>query len=193
LLRTPAGWEITATLDYGNTHLDIIERCRQADRQAQFQLYQLYAKSMYNLCLRLLNSEPDAEDLLQQSFVDVFSKLDSFRQEASIGAWIRRIVVNNCINFLQKRKLTLENLDDQLQQLPETEASSLQLDVDSIHQAIQKLPEGCRVVLCLYLLEGYDHQEIAQILHIAESTSKSQYSRARKMLRELLKGKQLLQ
>jgi RNA polymerase sigma-70 factor (ECF subfamily) len=181
-------------LDYGNTHLEIIERCRQADRQAQFQLYQLYARRMYNLCLRLLNSEPDAEDLLQQSFVDVFSKLDSFRQEASIGAWIRRIVVNNCINFLQKRKLNFENLDDHLQQqLPEPETEPLQLDVDSIRQAIQQLPDGCRVVLSLYLMEGYDHQEIAQILHITESTSKSQYSRARKMLRDLLKGRELLQ
>ena len=89
-------------LDYGSTHRDIVEKCMKGDRKAQFDLYRLYSQAMYNICLRMLNDDLDAEDLLQQSFVDVFTKMSNFRYESSIGAWIKRIVVNNCINFLKK-------------------------------------------------------------------------------------------
>ena len=148
---------------------------------------------MYNICLRMLNDQEDAEDLLQQSFIDVFMKLDSFRFESSIGAWIKRIVVNNCINFLKKRRLTIQSLDDErtggFSEDPDDDLHESHLSVQEVKKAIAKLPDGYRVVFTLYMFEGYDHKEIAGILNITEATSKSQYSRAKKKLRELLDGR----
>jgi len=143
---------------------------------------------MYNICLRMLRHDLDAEDVLQTSFMDVFAKLHSFRYDASIGSWIKRIVVNNCINFLKKRRLDLEELKDNHQPIvEEKEDPDLPYNVQQIQRAIYQLPDGYRVVFNLYLMEGYDHQEIGKILGVSEATSKSQYSRAKKKLREFLK------
>lgn len=128
----------------------------------------------------------DAEDLLQNSFVDVFTKLHSFQFRSSIGAWIKRIVVNNCINFLKKKRLYFEEIDDRITIAAEEEATEVPLSVDAIKQALFQLPDGYRVVFSLYLIEGYDHQEIADILDISVATSKSQFSRAKKKVRSLL-------
>jgi len=131
----------------------------------------------------------DAEDLLQNSFVDVFTKLDSFKQESSVGAWIKRVVINNCINFLKKRRLQLEEFQDHYTDtLADTreEVPDNSLNVHNINTALQELPDGYRVVFTLYLFEGYDHREIAEILNISEATSKSQYSRAKKKLKGIL-------
>ena len=100
------------SLDYGSTHREIVEKCKQGNRQAQFELYRLYSQAMYNICLRMLKNEMDAEDLLQNSFVDVFTKLHTFKYQSTVGAWIKRIVVNNCINYLKKRRLQIEELKD---------------------------------------------------------------------------------
>jgi RNA polymerase sigma-70 factor (ECF subfamily) len=179
-------------LDYGSTHRDIIEDCKLGNRRAQFDLYRLYSQAMYNICLRMVNDDMDAEDLLQQSFVDVFTKMDTFRYESSIGAWIKRIVVNNCINFLKKRRLNLESLDDRFHHVPEDgPVEEVKLNVGTINQAMKELPDGYRVVFSLYMFEGYDHKEIGDILNITEATSKSQFSRAKKKLKELLDGKPL--
>lgn len=176
-------------LDYGSTHRDIIEQCKSGDRQAQFELYRLYSRAMYNVCLRMVKSEMEAEDLLQNSFVDVFTKLHTFRYQSSIGAWIKRIVVNNCINFLKKRRLEIEELKDchggTLAEGPE-EKTDYPLSVEAVKQAMEYLPDGYRVVFSLYMFEGYDHKEIADILGITEATSKSQYSRAKRKLKEVL-------
>lgn len=148
---------------------------------------------MYNICLRMLNDQKDAEDLLQQSFIDVFTKLDSFRFESSIGAWIKRIVVNNCINFLKKRRLNIQSLEDErvvgFAENPDNDVHDNQLSVQEVKKALAQLPDGYRVVFTLYMFEGYDHKEIADILNITEATSKSQYSRAKQKLREMLNNK----
>ncbi len=182
-------------MDYAQKHKDLIERCKQGDRRAQRQLYQQYARAMYNVCLRMLRHEHDAEDLLQQSFMDAFSKLPSFRYESSFGAWLKRIVVNNCINFLKRKKLQLVLLDEaaQNQLADSTERQSqddenIPLDVQRIHEAMMQLPDGYRLVFSLYLIEGYDHREIADILGITEATSKSQYHRAKRKIKELLRA-----
>lgn len=141
---------------------------------------------MYNTCLRMVRNEADAEDLLQNSFVDVFGRLDTFRFQASIGAWIKRIVINNCLNFLKKRKIQLEELNERIADQAELEEVEMEYDIEKVKRAIQQLPDGYRIVLSLYLLEGYDHKEIGQVLGISEATSKSQYSRAKKRLREIL-------
>lgn len=145
---------------------------------------------MYNICLRMVNNDMDAEDILQMSFVDVFTKLDTFRFESTIGAWIKRIVINNCINHIKRKKLRFENLDDGYKELeddqPEPDHGPTAYEIGRVRDAIEKLPDGYRVVFTLYTLEGYDHQEIAEILDITEATSKSQYSRARKKLKTMI-------
>jgi len=147
---------------------------------------------MYNICLRMTANEMDAEDVLQMSFVDVFTKMDSFRFESTIGAWIKRIVINNCINHIKRRKLRFEALTEGYNDL-EDDNASFDADIDprevqKVMDAISQLPDGYRVVFTLYTMEGYDHQEIADILQISEATSKSQYSRARKKLRQMITG-----
>jgi RNA polymerase sigma factor (sigma-70 family) len=174
-----------------NQHFDIVEACKRGDRKAQFELYKLYSKAMYNICLRMLGSVENAEDALQNSFVDVFSKLDSFRFESTIGAWIKRIVINNCINHIKKRKLDFAELNDNLHHIPEDGMDNVPsevLKVELIQKAIMQLPEGYRVVFTLYAMEGYDHEEIGEILGVTEATSKSQYSRAKAKLRDILQS-----
>ena len=172
-------------------HFDIVEACKRGDRKAQFELYKLYSKAMYNICLRMLGTVENAEDALQNSFVDVFSKLDSFRFESSIGAWIKRIVINNCINHIKKRKLDFAELNDNLHHIPQDGMDNVPnevLKVELIQKAIMQLPEGYRVVFTLYAMEGYDHEEIGEILGVTEATSKSQYSRAKAKLRDILQS-----
>jgi len=175
-------------MKHSDTHRKLVEACKRHDRQAQFKLYGLYSKAMYNICLRMLNNVGEAEDILQNSFIDVFSKLDSFRYKSSIGAWIKRIVVNNCINHLKKRRIELVPLKQYEKATDEEqpEVAYSHLNVEKIKTAVQKLPDGYRVVLTLYLFEGYDHAEIAEIMNISVSTSKSQYNRAKKRLRGLM-------
>ena len=180
------------TVAYQEIHKELIELSKAGNAKAQYQLYQLYAKAMFNICMRMLNNREEAEDMLQESFTEVFSKLDSFRYESAFGAWIKRIVINKCINFLKKRKAELV-LSEDMGKYDSKDQSNVEniedvaLNVQKIKQAIELLPEGYRVIFSLYMLEGYDHSEIAQILDISESTSKSQYMRARLKIKELLK------
>jgi len=128
----------------------------------------------------------DAEDILQNSFVDIFTKINSFKFQSSIGAWIKRIVINNCINFLKKKRLYFEEIDDRVGNIEEHSAIEPKMSIESIKRAMIQLPDGYRVVFSLYLMEGYDHQEIADVLNISVATSKSQFSRAKKKMRELM-------
>jgi RNA polymerase sigma-70 factor (ECF subfamily) len=137
----------------------------------------------------MLGSEHEGEDVLQEAFIDVFSKLGSFREESSLGAWIKRIVINHCLNVFKRRKIRYEEMSDHVGEMPDEQYVEDQdngFEVKKVKEAIMKLPDGYRQVLTLYLLEGYDHGEIASILGIAETGSKSQYSRAKSKLRELL-------
>lgn len=166
-----------------------MEACRTGTRSAQFELYSLYSRAMYNTALRMVGQPGDAEDLLQNAFTEVFMKIDSFRGESTIGAWIKRIVVNKCINFLKVRRIQFAELsaghgEPVVDEAPEE--SVPKATVERIHRAINELPDGYRIVFSLYVLEGYDHEEISQILGISEQTSKSQFSRAKAKLREVL-------
>ncbi len=137
----------------------------------------------------MLGQEADAEDALQESFIDIFRRLDSFRGESSLGAWIKRIVINHCLNVYKKRRIIFEEIDDSASWADESEKDDhehITYEVAKVKNAIMKLPDGYRQVLTLYLIEGYDHSEIADILGIQETGSKSQYSRAKARLRELL-------
>lgn len=144
---------------------------------------------MYNVCLRILNHEAEAEDVLQEAFLKAFQNIHRFKGESTVGAWLKRIVVNTALNQLRRRKIDWVSLEEHPVEPPENTAATeenLPFSVPEIRAAIRELPDGYRVVFSLYLLEGYDHQEIASILDISESTSKSQYNRAKKRLRQLL-------
>jgi len=176
---------------YNDIQKTIIEACKQGDERHKYQLYKLYSKAMFNICYRMMNNREEAEDMLQEAFTQAFVKLDSYRYESGFGAWLKRIVINTCINAKNKRKVELTLLDemnriDQPEQDDNNEEEIL-LTVAGITKAMEKLPEGGRIIFSLYLLEGYDHSEISQILNITESTSKSQYMRAKRRIAEILK------
>ena len=142
---------------------------------------------MYNLCLRMVSNKSEAEDLLQEAFVKMFRELPSFRFQSTLGAWLRRIVVNQCLNHIRKQKPVFVEFEDKdLADATAPEFSFDDITADEIHQAIIRLPEGARVVCVLHLLEGYRHSDIAEMLGISESTSKSQYRRAVSLLQESL-------
>jgi len=156
---------------------------------AQYQLYSLYSKAMYNICYRMTNQQQEAEDMLQESFSYAFSKLGSFRFESSFGAWLKRIVVNTCINHIKKRKVDLVYTEHNNDPIPDNDLvdyEEIRFKTESVMKAMEQLPEGYRVVFSLYLLEGYDHKEISEILGISESTSKSQFLRAKLKIKEIL-------
>lgn len=176
-----------------NIHQPLIDACREGSREAQYQLYKLYSRAMLNIAWRIVNSQADAEDILQESFLSAFRNIQSYKGEASFGAWLKRIVVNKAINHIRKRKIELTSAEigeiDVADEAPaaENDADTL-LSVERVKRAIGKLPDGFRLVLSLYLLEGYDHREIGEILGISESTSKSQFNRAKSRLREIVKS-----
>ena len=178
------------TTVYQDIHKEIIELCKAGNSRAQQQLYQLYAKAMFNICYRMMNRREEAEDMLQESFTEAFVKLTTFRYESSFGSWLKRIVINKCINELKRRKAELvltENMPDNNPDSDDNDFETAKLKVNDVMKAMEQLPEGYRIIFSLYLLEGYDHTEIAQIMGITESTSKSQFSRAKQKLKEILK------
>jgi len=171
-------------------HRKIVEESKAGNRLAQYQLYELYSKAMFNICYRMMNGREEAEDALQEAFITIFGRLDSFRFESTIGAWIKRIVVNHCINKLKKRNVELV-FQEEIRDAEDTSDSGpdegeLEMNVQKVKTAMETLPDGYRVIFSLYLLEGYDHKEISEILNISESTSKTQYMRARKKVKEQL-------
>ncbi|MDJ1499298.1 RNA polymerase sigma factor [Xanthocytophaga agilis] len=170
-------------------HQPIIERCRLGDRKAQYEVYKLYSKAMFNVAIRITNNYAEAEDALQEAFLNAFQHITNFKGDSTFGSWLKKIVINQALAVLRKRRVQWSSIEEH--DFEETNDSEdeeeMNFQIDTIRNAIQLLPEGYRVVLSLYLLEGYDHQEIAEILNISESTSKSQYSRAKQKLMQLIK------
>jgi len=160
-------------------HGDLIEKCLVGDRDAYYRLYQLYSRSMYNVGFRIVRDEEEAEDVLQEAFISAFRNLKRYRGDSTFGAWLKRIVVNKAINSVKKRKMDRFPEDGHLEIKEEDtdEFVDYPFTVEKVKNAISELPDGYRMVLSLYLLEGYDHGEIAEILGISESTSKSQFNR----------------
>ena len=175
---------------YIDKHVALVNDCRAGNRKAQFELYKLYASAMYNVALRIVNNDAEAEDVLQEAFLDAFNRIADFRQETTFGLWLKQIVINRSINYLRKRKAEFVGLDDvEIADEAPTDFEETHLKVEAIKSAIAELPDGYRVVLTLYLFEGYDHEEIAHILKITENTSRSQYMRAKRKLNSLLETK----
>jgi RNA polymerase sigma factor (sigma-70 family) len=171
-------------------HAHLIDACKTGNRKSQFEIYKLYARAMYNVSLRIVNKEDDAEDILQEAFLDAFTRLDTFRGETTFGLWLKQIVINKSINQLRKRKAEFVSIDGvDIADVVDNTEEDLQYKVNEIKEALTRLPDGYRVVLTLYLFEGYDHEEIAHILKISEATSRSQYMRAKLKLNGLLEKK----
>ncbi len=174
-----------------NIHQELIDKCRDNDRVAQYRIYQLYNKAMFNTALRILGNREEAEDILQDAFVSAFRNLDRYREDAPFGAWLKRIVVNKSISRTKQRKETQLLSESESEFYFEwNEDDGPDLNLELVKRAIAELPTGFKTVLTMYLLEGFDHKEIAEVLEITESTSKSQYNRAKKKLRDIL-GKAL--
>ena len=171
-------------------HRDLVELCKKGDRVAQYRLYKLYSQAMYNICLRMISDEQEAQDLLQESFIKAFNKLKSFRGDCTFGVWLKRIVINQCISFLRKKKPVMVVMkDDEMGEMPEEEITESEIPPELVNNSILELPEKARVIFNLFCLEGYRHKEIAEMLGITESTSKTQYHRARLMLQQKVKEK----
>ena len=178
---------------YTDQHFDLVVECKKGSRKAQYDLYRLYSKAMFNVALRILNDADEAADVLQEAFIDAFARVADFRQETTFGLWMKQIVINKSISQLRKRKKNMVSIDDvDVEEIAEAECpdtEELEMQVQQVRTAIQELPDGYRVVLSLYLLEGYDHEEISHILKISENTSRTQYMRARRKVVEILKYK----
>ncbi|MEI7895680.1 MAG: sigma-70 family RNA polymerase sigma factor [bacterium] len=174
---------------YINIHQDLIDACRTGDRNAQFRIYKLYYKAMYNTSLRIVNNTAEAEDVMQESFLDAFRRLNSYTGEGSFGAWLKRIVINRSLDYLRKAK-EMVSFDDVEYEIADTREGNteeeIQYQLAEVTKAISQLPDNYRVVLSLFLLEGYDHEEIAQILNITNQLSRTRYSRARQKLLGML-------
>ncbi|MBX2828429.1 MAG: RNA polymerase sigma factor [Flavobacteriaceae bacterium] len=153
----------------------------------QYKLYSLYVDAMFNVSIRIVKVKEDAEDIVQDSFVSAFKNLDSFKYQSTFGSWLKRIVVNKSINYLRVKRVPLVALEEQEYWISEPEEiEDSKLDVHRIRKGIDALPQGYQTIINLYLIEGYDHVEIGEILEISVSTSKSQYHRAKKKLIELI-------
>jgi RNA polymerase sigma factor (sigma-70 family) len=170
---------------------ELVERCKRGDPQSFQQLYRQYSKAMYNTSLRIVNNTADAEDVLQESFLDAFRSLHDFHYRSTFGAWLKKIVINKSINILRKRKNDFVDMEStELQAVTDdnpVNEEEIQYKVEEIKRMITRLPDGYRAVLSLYLLEGYDHEEISQILNISHNTVRTQYVRAKQKLLTIIK------
>ncbi|MDA3779389.1 MAG: sigma-70 family RNA polymerase sigma factor [Bacteroidales bacterium] len=184
------------TETYNNIHQDIINKCKIGDQKAQFQLYKLYYKSMYNTSLRIVNNNQLAEDIMQESFLKAFEKISNYIGKVSFGAWLKKIVINKSLDEIKIQKIKTDTIDDNLSnkiyEKVNTQDFNYELKAEQIKSAMELLPDGYRIVLSLNLIEGYDHNEISHILKITSSTSRSQCTRAKKKLIAILKPKLLL-
>jgi len=170
---------------------ELVERCKRGDPQSFQQLYRQYSKAMYNTSLRIVNNTADAEDVLQESFLDAFRSLHDFHYRSTFGAWLKKIVINKSINILRKRRNDFVDMEStELQAVTDDEPENeeeMQYKAEEVKRMITRLPDGYRTVLSLYLLEGYDHEEISQILNISHNTVRTQYVRAKQKLLTIIK------
>lgn len=169
-------------------NLHRVERAKKGDKKAQMELYTAYSAAMFNTGLRILNDRMEAEDAMHDAFLKAFTKLNDISGQVSFGAWLKRIVINTCLDKLKKQKPDLFNDGEQIVDDPEdkVDLGEMDLEVRRVRTAIDSLPAGYRNIVNLHLIEGFDHEEIAQILGISSSTSRSQYSRAKQVLRKNL-------
>ena len=172
-----------------NLQSHLIEKCKNNEAKAQMQLYDLYCNAMYNTACNYIKDDVIAQDVMQEAFIKAFKKMETFSGEASFGSWLKRIVINQSLDWLKKQKLDTVSIEEQVISIVEDDHWEVDSNtsINEIYKCIEALPMKCKNVVKLYLLEGYDHQEVAQILQITEVSSRSQLSRGKTRLKELLK------
>ena len=171
--------------------IDIIEKCKQNDRKAQLQLYNQYCDGMFVVAKRFVKDSFEAEDIVQEAFIKAFMKLHQYKAEVTFGAWLKRIVINKSIDLLKSKKQELLELDEVHMKVVDTDYEDEWLvddaiTIDEVKDAINRLPDKYKFVVMMFLIEGYDHQEIAEVLNISETASRTQLSRGKTKLKELL-------
>jgi RNA polymerase sigma-70 factor (ECF subfamily) len=171
--------------------IDLVERCKANDRRAQLKLYKQYCDGMFCVAVRFLKNADDAEDVLQESFIKAFQKIHQYRGEVTFGAWLKRIVINNCLDAIKSKKEKYVELHENTLHVVENDDWIIadSISINEVKAAMDQLPEKYRVVVQLYLLEGYDHSEISQILKLEETTCRTRLLRGKGQLKELLKDK----
>lgn len=177
---------------FTDKHFDLVAQCRQGNKAAHFELYKLYSKSMYNVAFRIVNDTDEANDVLQEAFLDAFGRIKDFRQETTFGAWMKQIVIHRAINFLRKRKAEFVDLETHVEHLADEEEpdkEEIEYKIERVKEAMLLLPEASRIIISLFLLEGYDHEEIGQVLGISINSSRTQFLRAKRKLIDILKQK----
>ncbi|WP_430905896.1 RNA polymerase sigma factor [Maribacter sp. 2-571] len=169
--------------------IDLVARCKQNDRKAQLKLYRQYCDGMFIVAMRFLKNENDAEDVLQEAFIKAFSKIDQYKGEVSFGAWLKRIVVNGSIDFLKSKKEQTVPMEEHFAVVGDEDDWSVSDSVtaEMARKAIARLPDTYRFVTQLFLVEGYDHSEISEILGISGSACRTRLLRGKEQLRLLLK------
>lgn len=170
------------------TDEQLVKECVSGSSVAQKKFYDLFAKKMMGVCLRYTNDYEEAQDVLQDGFIKIFNKLPDFESKGSLEGWVRRIMVNTALDAYRKAKKHQKNVDvDTVDYLLDSNDFIVEsINAEDLLKVIRSIPEGYRVVFNLFAIEGYSHKEIADRLGVTESTSKSQYSRAKKMLRKML-------
>ena len=170
---------------------NVVEKCKANDRAAQLQLYRKYCDGMFVVANRFVKNADDAEDVLQESFIKAFQKIHQYKGEVTFGAWLKRIVVNKSIDFLKskKDKVSIDEQDMQVVAEDDNWNVSAVISIDEVRLAIDQLQEKYKYVVLMFLVEGYDHQEIAEVLNISSSACRTRLSRGKNQLKELLKVK----
>lgn len=176
-------------------HQDLIEACRHQNRNAQIRIYELYFKALYNTSLRIVSNTAEAEDIMQESFLEAFRKIEDYRGEGSFGAWLKRIVVNNSINHLRKKREMI-SLDESTIELRDPAPDEQEYSenvfcrLEEIREGIKKLPENYRILISLHLLEGYDHEEMAELFNTTNGNIRVKYLRAKqKLLQKIMESR----
>ncbi len=172
--------------------IDVVEKCKINDRNAQLKLYRQYCDGMYAVAMRFVKNADDAEDVLQESFIKAFQKIHQFKGEVTFGAWLKKIVVNKSIDFLKSKKQDMLTLDESYIQPLDNEDWTVDegISINEVKEAIEKLSDKYKYVVMMFLVEGFDHKEIAQVLNIEETTCRTRLLRGKGQLKELLKTKQ---
>ena len=170
-----------------NKEHQLLKQCQKGDRQAQMTLYKKYARAMYQVSRNIIKDEMKAEEAMQDAFLSAFEKLDEFKAEVTFGSWLKKIVINKSLDYLRKDKM-YQNTEsaDELQLVEETEEIDLSEKIEAVKKAMNDLPENYRIILSLYYLEGYDYEEISEILNLSYSNSRVMVNRAKNKLITLL-------
>ncbi len=171
---------------------NVVEKCKANDRSAQLQLYRKYCDGMFIVAMRFVKNADDAEDVLQESFIKAFQKLHQYKGDVTFGAWLKRIVINKSIDFLKSKKDNVVTLNEGYMKVVEEDDNwnvPSTISIEQVRRAIDDLQSKYKYVVLMFLLEGYDHQEIAQVLNISESACRTRLLRGKGRLKELLKSK----